>query len=168
MAERVTCDRWFDGTYWSATLPAGWRFFQDKTIDGFPHVFESASGTRLQLGVRKDVQHSGPQEDIPDELKSEMERLVYVVTVGAARIDYSWSWYGFPRMLFRLVRGRALTRRELGALIGFTYEIDKGKGWAGFLASGRWMLYARLTSNERAYRTDSETALLILASFTFH
>jgi hypothetical protein len=168
VAERVTTEKWFDGTYWGATLPAGWRFFRDRTIDGFPHVFESASGSRLQIGMSKDVRHSGPEEDIPEELKTELEKLVYVVTLGSARIDDSWSWYSFPRMLFPLIRQRALVRRELGVLTGFTYEIDKGSGWAGFLASGRWMLYARLTSNARAFRSDSETALLILASLTFH
>lgn len=167
VAEAVSCEKWFDGTYWTATLPAGWRFFQDRSIDGFPHVFMSAAGSRLQVGVRKDVELNYLEDEVPPELRSEAQRKAYRMTLMDARLDQGWTWRDFAGLLFPLVRRRALTGRQLGALLGFTYDRRTG-GWAGYLGAGRWMLYAKLTPAEAAPREDSETALMILASFTFH
>ena len=172
MTVQVSCDKWFDGSYWSATVPDQWRFRQDRSIRGFPYVFESPSDSRMQVGTSKDVELHGPgyvTEDVPDDLRSEGQRKAYRMAVQSARIDPSWTWRDFPAALFRLARGRAITRRDVGVLVGFTYETrrDKHKAWAGFFSHQRWMLYVYFAGGDSAFEVDSETALLILASFSF-
>jgi hypothetical protein len=168
----VSCEKWFDGSFWSATVPGHWRFRQDRSIRGFPYVFESPSDSRMQVGTSKDVELHGPSydvTDIPDELRSEGHRKAYRMALQSARFDPGWSWRDFPAALFRLARGRAITKRDVGGLVGFTYETrrDDRRSWAGFFSHQRWMLYVYFAGAERAFEADSETALLILASFRF-
>lgn len=171
MTERISCERWFDGTYWSATVPERWRWQRDMTKSGYPYVFESPSASRMQVGSGKDVSRSGPDESVPDCVKTESEKLTYLIAASSARIDPGWTWRAYPRVLFPLIRARAIARRDVGTLTGFIYEqrlAPDRKGWAGPFASGRWMLWVYFAASDAAFAADSETALMILASFTFH
>ena len=170
MQETVTCEKWYDGSYWSAALPHAWRFFQDRTKHGFPHVFESSSGSRLQIGTSRDVEVYGPREPAPEGL-SENQVKAYRVAVSSARIDPWWTWRSFPRVLFPLIRHKAITRRDAGDLTGFTYDqrlAPDRKGWAGSFNAGRWQLWIYFAASDTAFAADEQTALLILASVRFH
>lgn len=170
MTQQVQCEKWFDGTFWTASVPDGWRFFQDRSIDGFPHVFASPCGARMQVGARKDVELSGYDvQALPEGLRTQGQRAAYAMTVQCARIDPGWSWWDFPRQLLSLVRTRAVRRHDVGTLTGFTYELRprSGKGWAGFFSAQRWMLYVRFSAPKQAFDADSEAALLVLSSFRF-
>ena len=170
MPERVTCEKWYDGTFWSATLPDGWRFFQDRTRRGFPHVFESPSGSRMQIGTSRDVEVHGPPEAVPDGL-DENQVKTYLSAASSARIDAWWTWSSFPRALFPLIRHKAIKRRDVGDLTGFTYDqrlAPDRKGWAGSFNAGRWQLWVYFAASNAAFAADEQTALLILASVRFH
>jgi hypothetical protein len=171
LTERITCEKWFDGSYWSATVPKSWQWRQDRNKKNYPYVFESPAGSRMQVGTSRDAKRSGPAESVPDDVKSESEKLTYLIAASSARIDHWWIWRGYPRILFPLIRSRAIMRRDVGALTGFTYEqrlAPDRKGWAGPFSDGRWMLWVYFAASDWAFAADSETALLILASFTFH
>ena len=102
MTERITCEKWI-----------GPR-------KNYPYVFESPSGSRMQVGTSRDVERSGPAESVPDDLKTDSERLTYLIATSSARIDPWWTWRAYPRMLFPLIRSRAIKRRNVGTLTGFT------------------------------------------------
>ena len=171
MTPSVNCEPWFDGTFWSATFPEQWRFRRDLTIRGFPYVFESPGGSRMQVGTSKNVRLSGyDTEEVPEELTSEDHRAVYLMTLVQARnnpVSYSRD---FPRVTFSLAPQRTITKREVGALVGFTYSgrIEERTTWAGFFSTEPWVLYVHFSAHSGTFRADSEIAFLILASFVFH
>jgi len=171
MTASVNCERWFDGTFWSTTVPEQWRFRRDFTIRGFPYVFESPTGSRMQVGTSKNVELSGyDYKEAPEDLKSEEHRKAYLMTLVQARNDPGWSWRDFPRVIFSLARRRAITKREVGVLVGFTYNgrREDRTTWAGFFSAQPWLLYVHFSAPSGAFEADTEIALLILASFVFH
>jgi hypothetical protein len=171
MTTAFTSERWFDGTFWSTTVPRQWRVSRDHTMQGFPYAFESPTHSRMQVGPTKNVELSGYDEgEAPEELRSEGHRKAYLMTLTQARNDHSWSWRDFPQMIFSLARRRAITEHKLGALVGFTYEgqRDNKRTWAGYFSAEPWMLSVYFSAPGQVFEADSETALLILASFVFH
>jgi hypothetical protein len=171
MTTLVNCERWFDGTFWSATVPEQWRVRRDFTIRGFPYVFESPADSRMQVGTSKNVELSGyDYKEAPEDIRSDDHRKAYLITLVQARNDPSWAWRDFPKLMFSLARRRAIMKRQVGALVGFTYDgqSENRKTWAGHFSAQPWMLYVYFSAPSGMFEADSETALLILASFTFH
>lgn len=85
----VKGEKWPDGSWWEARPPRDWTARRDHATHGAPYIFESPSGSRLQIGAR---QHSELQgfdflfSIAPADLSAEQQN-AFVSTVFAAAMQ---------------------------------------------------------------------------------
>lgn len=160
----VQTERFFDGTHWEATCPEGWTFRQDKSVDGFPYVFES-QGYRLQLGTCRALTPNYGDDITRPDIKSEALRIAYVTTLQQARmtdpIPLAWLFCPLTRY------DSALRRHDFAKLSGFTYKARPPVLWAGWFTAEPWSIYAALSGPRERSAQRSEEALAILGSIRF-
>lgn len=160
----VRTDPFFDGLHWEARCLEGWTFRQDKSVRGFPYVFEAPGGYRLQVGTGRDVKiNYGDGISCPG-IASEPVRVAYVMTLQQAQMEGANTW---PRYLWATARGMKRYRSKVRAhgspcLAGFTYLTNRG--WAGYFSAEPWMLYVRFTAPAGDTSDKSGEALRMIES----
>ena len=181
---KVSCEVWYDQTWWEAELPASWTFRQDQSIKGWPCLFESPNRARLWINTSKHVDISGWDLTIaPSELSTEQKKAFLLAASGASQLDISeldvskMKPHELAMMQHRLVMNRSSTlasarpklkRHDAGELVGFTFARQQQSecGWAGYFSHDPWMLNVAFNSPPGADQ-DSEVALSVLASVRF-
>jgi hypothetical protein len=180
----VSCETWYDGTWWEAELPASWSFGQDRSIKGWPYVFGSPDGARLWIHASKHNQIAGKSSIAPAALTHEQKKAFLLAAsdsqLAASRpIDVANT---NPVMLalrqhIEVVRrpsrmriaASGLARADLGVLVGFVYsrlEPD-AIGWSGYFSHAPWMLRLSFMAPPAAAADASEVARGIVASIRF-
>ena len=183
----VKGEKWPDGSWWEARPPRDWTARRDHAIHGAPYIFESPSGSRLQIGAR---QHSELQgfdflfSIAPADLSAEQQN-AFVSTVFAAAMqrlgpdimETEPLHQRIPKRLKQLTNhshlasaAREVRKHVLGELVGFTYELDAtgDRGWEGYFSRDPWTMYALFKAHEKAVKIDAEPALAVLASIHFY
>jgi hypothetical protein len=163
----VRTSPFFDGTWWEATCPEGWKFRQDKSVKGYPYVFETESGYRLQLGWGRDSRiNFGTRISRPD-IDSEPLRIAYVVTLKQAQLAAGHSIPGFLWATLRGIRYRAseVQRHSYAGISGFTYPTKSG--WAGTFVAAPWYLDASFARAHSPAQDMDREAFRILESLRF-
>lgn len=167
----VRADKWFEGSYWTATLPDDWTFRKDTTVRGFPYVLESAPATRLQIGETRDVRLSENMKWTRKDIGSEEHRKAYALTLMEASGSRSRTVGGLVKEGARRTIGLLpeVAKHSLGPLVGFTYELEEGDrvGWAGYFSAEPWMLYAKLLAPADVIEAKSAQAFEVLRSVKF-
>lgn len=181
----VQCETWYDGTWWEAELPCHWSFRQDRTIRGWPYVFESPEGARLWIHASKHSDISGWDFSIAPSTLSHEQKKAFLLTASDAHlaaakpIDLSKTnpimlalrqhYEVMTRSSNMRSAAKTLTRLDLGVLVGFTYarqEID-AIGWSGNFSHDPWMLRLSFIAPPAVAPEASEVAKGIAASICF-
>jgi hypothetical protein len=168
IAEKVQTHRFFDGWCWEATCPVGWDFRQDKSVRGYPYVFETAPAFRLQLGTGRDSRVNFGEGLTRPGISSEAVRIAYVLTLQDARMrNSSGGWAGF---LF----GPSLSKfdslvesHDFGAISGFTSRGTGNLVWSGHFSAEPYAIYASFSGTGERVPQMSMEALSIVGSIRF-
>jgi hypothetical protein len=166
-------------------LPGSWSFRQDRSIKGWPYVFESPEGARLWIHASKHTDISGWDFSIaPSALSHEQKkafllaasdsRLAAGKTVDSARMNpvmrALWQHIGvMTRSSSLRTAAGNLVRVDLGELVGFIYMRQEADaiGWSGTFSHAPWMLRLSFIAPPDAAVEASEVAKGIAASIRF-
>lgn len=173
---KIVSERWFNDTTWEADYPEGWKAFRDKSIRGFPYVFESSAGSRLQVGLSMQGTISGfDWSEAPEDL-TKFQKQAYLITLQEAR---NQSWVTWPEWALAHIRQKLgyrpqLEKRIVGAFVGFTYEcpprIEHQRSRAGHFSAEPepYAAYLYFRASEQSYEADSAVAWDIIGTIKLH
>jgi hypothetical protein len=180
----VSCETWFDGSWWEAELPASWSFGQDRSIKGWPYRFESPDGARLWIHASKHDRIAGDFSIAPAGLTHEQQtafllaasdselaasRPVDITRTNPVMLALRQHIQVVRRPTRMRVAARGLARADLGVLVGFVYprlEPD-AIAWSGRFSHAPWMLHASFTAPPAVAAEASAVARGIVASIRF-
>jgi hypothetical protein len=168
----VRTDPFFDGSYWEASPPEGWAFRQDKSVRGYPHVFESPSGCRIQIGTARALKINYGVGVTRPGITSEAQRIAYVSTREQAWLEQGRgsvpTWF-FASLRRAIGMTPAIEMHTLSGLVGFTHPLKSRDpaGWAGWFAGEPWSLFVRFTCPAAILEEGTRDALAILDSIRF-
>jgi hypothetical protein len=136
-------------------------------VKGYPYVFESESGYRLQLGSGRDARLNFGTDISRPDIDSEPLRIAYVLTLKQAQLAAAHSIPGFLWATLRGIRYRAshVQRHSYAGISGFTYPTKTG--WAGTFVAAPWYLDASLARARSQVHDKDREALGILESLRF-
>jgi hypothetical protein len=164
----VHTEPFFDGTRWEASCPAGWTFRHDKTVRGYPYVFESEPGCRLEVFAGRDPWINYGADISRPDITSEPLRIAYVMTLQQARMDAGDSLGAYVLGSLRGLRSfeSRLRRHDFEGIAGFTSE-KGGRGWAGHFTATPWSLYVHFSAPADEVAAKGAEALGILGTIQF-
>ena len=163
----VRTETFFDGSHFEGSCPTGWTFRRDKSVRGYPHVFEADPGYRLQLGWSRDVRINCGNGITRADIPCEPLRVAYVMTLHQAH------WHGahtIRRFIWASMRGirrseSKIRRHDFPGMSGFTYQT--GAGWAGWFTRAPRYLYVLFSRAAGSNQAREDETFEILKSLRF-